>query len=76
MLRPALLLSVLLGACTLLAIDSSSGQAPPDRVILLNVSQGQLPADTGQDDKTHPEIVANFAPPRRQGPEGAVRQGR
>src|SRR5205823_6303801 len=46
-------------ACLALAIA-----APPDasseKAVLLNVSKGQLPSDTGQDDKTKPEIVDNF----------------
>jgi hypothetical protein len=46
--------------CLTLALTSYSGDASPDRMILLNVGKGQLPSDTGLDDKTKPEIVDNF----------------
>jgi hypothetical protein len=46
----AILMAVLTGAF---------GQAADGKAILLNVSKGQVPADTGQDDKTHPEIVSD-----------------
>ncbi len=34
-------------------------QAPTQKATLLNVSKGQVPGDTGMDDKTVPEIVAD-----------------
>jgi hypothetical protein len=37
----------------------SPGQAPVQKHFLLHVSKGQLPTDTGMDDKTVPEIVDN-----------------
>lgn len=39
-------------------VEPTAGQATPAaKVYLLNVSKGQLPNDTGMDDKTKPEIV-------------------
>src|SRR5437868_3599767 len=53
------LLGSLTIACLTLAVA-----APPDtaseKTFLLNVGKGQVPSDTGQDDKTKPEIVENF----------------
>jgi hypothetical protein len=43
-----------------MASASSPGQGPTPKLILLNVGKGQVPADTGQDDKTKPEIVNDF----------------
>jgi hypothetical protein len=44
-----------------LGVASSLGQeAPGARFYLLQVSKGQLPNDTGLDDKTKPEIVEDF----------------
>jgi hypothetical protein len=40
-----------------LAIIPAPAGAPANKAILLNVSAGQVPADTGLDDKTKPEIV-------------------
>jgi hypothetical protein len=37
-----------------------AGQDATQKTILLNVSNGQVPADTGLDDKTKPEIVDDF----------------
>ncbi len=54
---PLLLLAV---GCLALTVDSTPGQAPGQKAILLNVGKGQLPTDTGMDDKTRPEIVDNF----------------
>jgi hypothetical protein len=54
--RSALVLTVL-GSCLALGAAPSLGQDPAQKLILLNVGKGQLPPDTGQDDKTHPEIV-------------------
>jgi hypothetical protein len=48
-------------ACFILVIVASPGQGVTRKAILLNVGKGQLPSDTGQDDKTHPEIVNGFA---------------
>src|SRR6266404_1733346 len=59
--RPRLMLAAALGGCLTLALAASSGQDSAGKVILLNVSQGQLPGDTGLDDKTFPEIVANVS---------------
>src|SRR5438876_896526 len=46
--------------CSTLWIASSAGQDAGQKLILLNVSNGQLPPDTGLDDKTKPEIVENI----------------
>src|SRR5262249_35475854 len=59
---------VLLVLTGLLAVGmaSSTGQAPAPaqgaqpKLYLLQVSKGQLPTDTGMDDKTKPEIVDNY----------------
>jgi hypothetical protein len=58
-LRLALILAVLAG-CVALPAGTAPGQEATQKVILLNVSRGQLPPDTGQEDKTHPEIVEDF----------------
>jgi hypothetical protein len=50
------LASAVLGGYLALCFPSP-GQAPADKTVLLNVGKGQLPPDTGQDDKTKPEIV-------------------
>lgn len=42
--------------CLALGI-AASGQDSGARTVLLNVTKGQVPADTGMDDKTRPEIV-------------------
>jgi hypothetical protein len=55
--RPTLAALALLGGAALLAVAPSRGQPPAPKLVLLNVSKGQLPSDTGMDDKTHPEIV-------------------
>ena len=39
-------------------IASSPAGAPATKAVLLNVAAGQLPSDTGQDDKTFPEGAA------------------
>ncbi len=39
---------------------SSPGQAPAPKGHLLNVGKGQVPNDTGLDDRTKPEIVDDF----------------
>lgn len=57
-LRVPLLLLVV--GCLALSGDPSVGQAPAPKAILLNVGKGQLPTDTGLDDKTTPEIVESF----------------
>jgi hypothetical protein len=44
--------------CAGTSLGLLSAGAPAPKAILLNVSAGQLPADTGMDDKTKPEIVA------------------
>src|SRR4051812_5184698 len=59
MTRRWTLLAALVGGCLALGVAATPGQAPANKAILLNVGQGQLPPDTGQDDKTKPEIVAN-----------------
>lgn len=41
----------------LLSIPFVPAGAPPAKAILLKVSAGQVPSDTGMDDKTKPEIV-------------------
>jgi hypothetical protein len=60
MARQWVLLVAAVGGCLALGIASTRGQAPAEKVVLLNVTRGQLPSDTGMDDKTHPEIVENF----------------
>jgi len=40
-----------------LTLSSAGGQAPPQKELLVNVGQGQIPGDTGLDDKTVMEIV-------------------
>jgi hypothetical protein len=57
--RSALALTVLGGCLALWGAGPSSGQDSAQKLILLNVGKGQLPPDTGQDDKTHPEIVTD-----------------
>src|SRR5436309_11267665 len=59
MVRRWVLVGVIVLGCLALGIVSSPGQAPANKVFLLNVSKGQVPSDTGQDDKTKPEIVTN-----------------
>src|SRR5207248_10500419 len=56
-------LTLVLGsiACFIVVIVASPGQGIARKAILRNVGKGQLPSDTGQDDKTHPEIVDKFA---------------
>src|SRR4051812_48943468 len=59
MTRRAALLTAALCGCLTLGPAPPPGQAPGGKLVLLNVSQGQVPSDTGQDDKTRPEIVDN-----------------
>jgi hypothetical protein len=59
MVQRVILLMAVSGGFLAVGAVSSPGQAPSPKTFLLNVSKGQLPADTGQDDKTHPEIVAD-----------------
>jgi hypothetical protein len=54
---PLFLLALGLAAVAVLA---SPGQAPAPKGYLLHVTKGQVPNDTGQDDKTKPEIVDDF----------------
>src|SRR5215472_4449725 len=56
---PLLLLLVLVG-CLVLLPAPTAGQVPAEKMYLVNVSQGQIPPDTGLDDKTRMEIVDNF----------------
>jgi hypothetical protein len=53
--RRARLLAFLF-ALVLVPADVPAG-ASPQKAVLLNVSAGQIPGDTGMDDKTKPEIV-------------------
>jgi hypothetical protein len=46
--------------CLALRLAFASGQDSSSKAVLLNVSKGNLPTDTGMDDKTKPEIVENF----------------
>ncbi|MGE3806811.1 MAG: hypothetical protein AB7K24_19255, partial [Gemmataceae bacterium] len=46
----------------LAVVFATLGQAPDEKVYLLHVSAGQLPADTGLDDKTTPVIVDDYQP--------------
>ncbi len=43
-----------------LSLPDLAGQTPAQKTVLLNVSKGQIPSDTGMDDKTIPEIVDDF----------------
>jgi hypothetical protein len=52
-------LLALLGGGLALGVSASLGQNAGGKTYLLNVGQGQLPPDTGQDDKTKPAIVTN-----------------
>jgi hypothetical protein len=47
-------------ACLALAAASFPADAPGEKVVLLNVGKGQVPPDTGMDDKTRPEIIDDF----------------
>jgi hypothetical protein len=47
----------LIGAGLLLGIAPSPGRMPDQKFFLLHVGKGQIPPDTGQDDKTKMEIV-------------------
>ncbi len=51
------LLAVSISACLAFTLASFSADAPPEKTYLLNVGKGQVPSDTGMDDKTKPEIV-------------------
>ena len=51
------LLALATGCCLTLWTATVPGQTPAQKTILLNVGQGQLPPDTGMDDKTKAEIV-------------------
>ncbi len=53
-----LLLAPLTVAC--LALADAPPDTPSEKTFLLNVSKGQVPSDTGLDDKTKPEIVDGF----------------
>jgi hypothetical protein len=48
-----------LTGCLVVGLALAFSQEPSSKAILLNVGKGQLPTDTGQDDKTKPEIVEN-----------------
>ena len=48
---------LLLTSAILLLPSPSAGQQPVQKAILLNVGQGQVPGDTGMDDKTVPATV-------------------
>lgn len=50
-------LTLLATACLLGQPAAAPAQAPGPKAILLNVSKGQVPGDTGMDDKTFPTIV-------------------
>jgi hypothetical protein len=56
MRRYAVLIAVLAG-CLAPGLSTTPGQVPAGKLVLLDVSKGQLPPDTGLDDKTRPEIV-------------------
>jgi hypothetical protein len=43
--------------CLFLSLTLALGQETGPKMILLDVGKGQLPPDTGQDDKTRPEII-------------------
>jgi hypothetical protein len=62
MARCRLVVLAAVGGVLVVWLASSAGEAPGAKAVLLNVSNGQLPPDTGLDDKTRPEIVDNFKP--------------
>jgi hypothetical protein len=57
--RPWVLFGVVAGGIWLGGM-SAPGQSPGPKTLLLDVGKGQLPSDTGQDDKTFPEIVSDI----------------
>jgi hypothetical protein len=59
MFRPRLLVMACCGVLAVFGVAPAPGQPAPDKLLVLNVSNGQLPSDTGQDDKTFPQIVDN-----------------
>src|SRR5947207_2310785 len=59
-MRRYLSVAAVLAGCLAFVTAPSAADAPPEKVFLLNVGKGQLPADTGQDDKTTPKIVEDF----------------
>ncbi len=50
-------IALALAGCLTVGLALALSQEPSPKAFLLNVSQGQLPNDTGMDDKTRPEIV-------------------
>jgi hypothetical protein len=60
MTRRWALRAAVLAGCLALGLASAPGQGPAPKAVLLDVGKGQLPPDTGQDDKTKPEIVEGF----------------
>src|SRR5947199_9368383 len=59
-MRRYLSVAAVLAGCLAFGAAPSAAAAPPEKVFLLNVGKGQLPPDTGQDDKTTPKIVEDF----------------
>lgn len=55
--RFAPLLLGTLGCVALIAVSPSAGQTPLPKITLIDVAKGQVPSDTGMDDKTISEIV-------------------
>ena len=49
-----------LGGAVLFLAAPSTGQPPSGKIVLLDVGKGQVPSDTGMDDKTRPEIVTDI----------------
>src|SRR5207248_402857 len=51
---------LVIALCLSVAPSFAVGQESTQKAILLNVGKGNLPTDTGMDDKTKPEIVDNL----------------
>ncbi len=59
-MRRCLSVAAVLAGCLAFVTAPSAADAPAEKGFLLNVGKGQLPPDTGQDDKTTPKIVEDF----------------
>lgn len=65
-------ISFTLAGCLALGVAVALSQEPAQQAILLNVSKRQLPNETGMDDKSRAEIVANF---KELGGKAALNEG-